>query len=36
VTKGAVKLGVASDLVERGCKFELKQELWGILSYPMQ
>ncbi|KAI8471597.1 MAG: hypothetical protein J3K34DRAFT_520416 [Monoraphidium minutum] len=35
ITKAAVKVGVATDGVEAGAKFELKQELWGVLSYPM-
>lgn len=35
ITKSAVKLGVATDPVKRGSKFELKQELWGVLAYDM-
>jgi hypothetical protein len=35
VTKAAVKLGAAGDPIARGSRFELQQNLWGVLSYKM-
>jgi hypothetical protein len=35
ITKKGVKLGVATDLIRKGSKFELQQNLWGVLSYTM-